>query len=150
VKPVEDVFAARTDPLSEGADLVATIRDKGQILIGLKALTPEMIDDAALRLAIVAMDETDVAGVSLFGNGSADDQLKVPLSVTPVADVAAVQADNPPSIADRQILPIARVCALRKLGPLLNEIGLYPLGGAEHMLTYSRCVDGTGARCVPD
>ena len=67
VEPVEDVLAARADPLSKDADLVPAIRDKGQILIGLKALTPEMIDDAALRLAIIAMHEADVPGVPSSG-----------------------------------------------------------------------------------
>ncbi len=38
VEPVEDVLAARADPLSEGADLVPTVGNEGQILIGLKAV----------------------------------------------------------------------------------------------------------------
>jgi hypothetical protein len=36
----------------------------------------------------------------LFGHGPADDQLAVPLSVVPIADVAAIQADDHPSIRE--------------------------------------------------
>jgi hypothetical protein len=64
VKPVKDMLAARTNPLGKRPDLVTAISDEGQILIGLQALAPEMIDDAALRLAIIAVDKADVAGVS--------------------------------------------------------------------------------------
>ena len=73
-----------------------------------------MVNDAALRLAVVAMNKADVPGLSVFGHGSADNEFEVPLSVAPIADVAAVQADDHTSIGDRQILPIARVCALGK------------------------------------
>jgi hypothetical protein len=49
VEPVEDVLAARADPLGKGADLVPAVCDKGQILIGLKALPTEMIRRCGLR-----------------------------------------------------------------------------------------------------
>jgi hypothetical protein len=64
VEPVEDVLAARTDPLSEGANLVPAVGDEGQILIGLEALSAQVINDAALRLTIVAMDKAYVPSLS--------------------------------------------------------------------------------------
>ncbi len=109
MEPVEDVFAARADPLGEGADLVPAIGDKGQILIDLEALAFEMIDDAPLRLAIVAMHKANVPGFPILGYGSADNELEVLLSVAPVADVAAVEADDHTAFRDRQIRPIARI-----------------------------------------
>ena len=146
VEPVEDVLAARTDPLGEGADLLTAVCDKGQILIGLEALLAEMINDATLRLAVIAMNEADVPSLSLFGHGPVDDELEVPLSVAPIADVAAVQADSHPSIGDRQIIPTARVWALGEGGSLFSEIALYPLGCPQDVLTYRGRVDAAPDR----
>src|SRR3712207_9589670 len=106
------MLPARADPLGKGTDLVPAIRDKGQILIGLEALAAQVINNAALRLAIIAVDKADIAGLSLFGHGPADDELEVLLSVAPVADVTPIQANDHPALGGRQILPIARVYAL--------------------------------------
>jgi hypothetical protein len=78
VEPVEDVLAARADPLGEGANLVPAVGDAGQILV---ALSAQVINGAALRLAVIAVNKADVSGLALLGQRPADDQLEVLFSI---------------------------------------------------------------------
>ncbi|QRM32906.1 hypothetical protein [Microvirga sp. VF16] len=66
--------------------------DNTQILFFLNAPSTQVINDAALRLAIIAMDETGSAGLSLSRNGSAENELEIPFTVTPAAVEAAGRA----------------------------------------------------------
>jgi hypothetical protein len=67
VEPVEDMLACRRDHLGKRADLFSSVGDEGDVLIGLNALLFKMVKDTPLRLAIVAMDKTDVTGISVLG-----------------------------------------------------------------------------------
>lgn len=58
-----------------------TVGDEGDILIGLDGLLLEMVENAPLRLAIIAIDETDVARSTLFRQRAAYDQLEILLPV---------------------------------------------------------------------
>lgn len=67
VEPVEDMFACRRDHLGKRADFFSSVGDEGDVLIGLNTLLFKMVKDTPLRLAIVAMDKTDVTGISVLG-----------------------------------------------------------------------------------
>lgn len=58
-----------------------TVGDEGDILIGLDGLLLEMVENAPLRLAIIAIAETDVARSTLFRQRAAYDQLEILLPV---------------------------------------------------------------------
>jgi hypothetical protein len=102
-------------------------------LVGLQTLALEHVEQPAFRLGIVAMHQTDVAGVTIFGQRPANDHLEIALPVFPVADIAAVKADYDPSFRDRQLLPFRRA-TVDEAGPLLPEFGFRPLGHMQDML----------------
>ncbi len=79
------------------------------------------------------MYQTDVAGVTIFWQRPADDDLEVGLPVFPVADIAAVKTDDDPSFRDRQLLPFRRA-AVDEAGPFLPEFGFRALGHMQDML----------------
>src|SRR5271166_819860 len=81
MEPVENVFRLRGDQLRQRADFLATIGQKGNILIGLQALAFEHVEQPALRLAIVAMYQTDVPRLTVFGHRLADYDFEVGQSV---------------------------------------------------------------------
>ena len=136
---VEDVLRLRGDQFGQRADLLATVGQEGDILIGLQALAFEHVEQPALRLAIVAMHQTDVAGVAVFGHRLADDDLEVGLPVFPVADVAAIEADHDTPLRNRQPCPVGRA-AIDEAGPLLREFSLGTLGHTQHVLAQRGCV----------
>ena len=74
-------------------------------MVGLQTLALEHVEQSAFRLGIVAMHQTDVAGVTIFWQRPANDHLEIALPVFPAADIAAVKADYDPSFRDRQLLP---------------------------------------------
>jgi hypothetical protein len=133
MEPVEDVLGLRGEQLRQCSDFLATIGQEGDILIGLQALTLEHIKQSALRLAIVAMHQTDVSGVAVFGHRLANDDLEVGLSVLPVPDVAAIQADHDAPLRKRQPCPVGRA-TFDEAGPLLREFGFGTLGHTQHVL----------------
>jgi hypothetical protein len=67
-----------------------------------------MVENAPLRLAIIAVDETDIAGTAIFGERAADDAFEVFLPVVAVANIAAIQADDDAPLGNGQINPVTR------------------------------------------
>ncbi len=60
-------FGPWRDLLGQRTDLLAAVGQEGDVLIGLQALAREHIEQPALRLAIVAMYQTDIAGIPVLG-----------------------------------------------------------------------------------
>ena len=88
--------------------------------------------DAPLRLAVVAVDETDVPRMTIFGQRAADDQLEVFLSVVAVADVSAIQADDDAAIRNGQVHPVARASILHEGDSFFRQLPLDTAGRATH------------------
>jgi hypothetical protein len=74
--------------------LLRTIRDEGDILVGLNALLLEIVEDAPQQLAIVAVDEIDRAGTTIFEERAADDEFDVFLPLVAVTNIAAMEAND--------------------------------------------------------
>ena len=72
------------------------------------------------------MHQTDVARRAVFRDGSPNDQLEAGLSLVPIPDVTAVQADNDAPFRDWQLGPLYRA-TLDKGHLLLPELGLSPM-----------------------
>jgi len=56
------MLAAGIDEFGEGADLLAAIGEKGDILVSLEALAGEYPDQPAFWLLVIAMNKSEVAG----------------------------------------------------------------------------------------
>ncbi len=92
VKPVENVLAARADPFGKRPNLLAAVRQEGDVLIGLNSLAFQHIDKASLRLPVEAMDKAEIARGAVLGHGASNDDLEVALPLGPIADIAAIKA----------------------------------------------------------
>jgi hypothetical protein len=65
MQPVQHVLGRRGNLLGQHSDLLAAMGQEGDILIGLQAVAHEHVEQPALRLAIVAMHQTDITGVAI-------------------------------------------------------------------------------------
>src|SRR4051812_48853058 len=127
VEPVKDVLGCRSDELSQRPDFFAAVCQEGDVLVRLQTLALEYVKEPTLWLAVVAMRQTNVAGVSIFGHRLPDNELEVRLPVLPVADIAAIKADHDASFRDGQLGPIRRA-AINEAGPLFAKFGFGTLG----------------------
>jgi len=124
MEPVEDMLAGRRDHLGEQADFFAAIPDEGDILVGLNALLLEIVEDVPLRLAIIAVDEIDTAGTTIFGERAADDEFEVLLPVVAVANIAAIQANDDAALGSGQVNPVTRAGILHEGHQLFRQFSL--------------------------
>jgi hypothetical protein len=67
VKPIQHVLARRRYLLGQRTHLLAAIGEEGDLLIGLQTLLLELLEEPALGLSIIAMDETQIAGRAVLG-----------------------------------------------------------------------------------
>ena len=139
---VKDVLGFRSDELGQRPDLLAAVCQEGDVLVRLQTLALEHVEEPALWLAVVAMRQTDVAGVPVFGHRLPDDEFKVGLPVLPVADIAAIKADHDASFRDGQLGPVSRA-AINKAGPLFAKFDFGTLGHMQDVLAQCGGV-GTG------
>lgn len=142
VEPVEDMLTGWRNHFSKRAHLFAAVGDEGDILIGLNALLFEVVEDTTLRVAVVAVNEADIAGIAVFGERTADDQFKILLPVAPIADIAAIQADDDTAVGNGQVHPVARTGILHERDAFFRQFPLNPAGGPQRMLPDRR---GVGA-----
>ena len=77
MKPIKDMLGHRGDKFCQRADLLTPVSQEGDVLIGLQSLALERVEQSAFRLWVVAMHQTDVAGVTIFWHRPADDASKV-------------------------------------------------------------------------
>src|SRR6185436_14338789 len=124
---VKNMFAARADQLRERAHRLAAVRQERDVLVRLQSLARQDVNEAALRFAVVPMHEAEVARGAVLRQGAADDDLEVALSLDPVTNIAAIEADHDTTLRDRQRLPVRRT-PVDKGGSLLRELGLDALG----------------------
>jgi hypothetical protein len=96
-------------------------------LIGLQSLAFERVEQPAFRLGIVAMHQTDILSITIFRHRPADDDLEVGLAILPVADIAAVEANDDAALRDRQLRLVSRT-AINEAGPFIRQFCFGTLG----------------------
>ena len=130
---IQHVLGRWRDEFGQCPDLLAAIGQEGDILVRLQTLALEYVEQPALRLVIVTMRQTDVAGVTIFRHRSADDDLEITLLVFPVANVTTIKADHDAPFWNGQLLPVRRA-AVDEAELLLLEFSFGTFGDTQRML----------------
>jgi hypothetical protein len=134
VKPIQYVLARRRYLFGQRAHLLAAIGEEGDLPIGLQALLLEQLEKPAFRLLIIVMDQAQIAGRAVLGQGAADDEFKVALAIVPVAHIAAVEANDNAAFRNLQLPPL-RGAAIDEAVLLLAQFCFGAFSHVQHVLT---------------
>src|SRR6201996_2246710 len=130
MKPVQNVLGFRGDKFRQRTDFLAAIGQKRDVLVALQALIPEQVEESAFRFLIIGMDQTDVAGIALFGYRLPDDNLEIGFAIFPVTYITAIETDHDAAFRDGQRGPLRRT-SFDEAALLLAQFGFSAFGDTE-------------------